>query len=360
MKTVEQDLAALAAAVRIAMVPGAPPRLARVFGEGGGGLFQAVRAGPRALQRRLGLSHEAARELARAIARADPAPELEEAVQKGIEVRPLGGEAYPAALAPLSDPPPALWLRGSLLPCDGVAVALVGSRDATPYGRRIAHALAADLGRAGVTVISGLARGIDAAAHEGALSAAGRTVAVLGSGLLEPYPPEHLGLLERIAQQGAVLSEFPLHTPPRPLHFPRRNRLIAALALATVVVEAGPGSGALGTARHALDLGREVLAVPGPVDSPQSEGTLRLLREGAAPVASARDIFAALGWCAAGPLQLPAEERRVLEALGEGPMLAEEAAQAARLPVEAAAGLLVTLEVRGLVVRGVDGRYRAR
>jgi len=225
----------------------------------------------------------------------------------------------------------------------------------SPNGIQEAVTLA--LARAGVTVVGGLARGIDAAAHGAALNAKGRTVAVLGSGLLNPYPPEHLDLLEEIAAKGAVVSEFPLRAPPLRRHFPQRNRLVAALALGTLVVEASPTSGTLSTVRHALDLGRAVMAVPGPVDEECSLGTLRLLQEGAAAVGAAQDVFAALGWCVHASAALPDSERRALEALGPQGATAPDVALALGMPEEVAAGHLVTLEIRGLVSREEGGRY---
>jgi DNA processing protein len=266
------ERATLAAGVRLGLAPSFTPRRWRRYLDGGGGLVEAAGAGAGLLARRLRMGHGEARKLAREIRRCDPAPELEEAARTGVGIVAWGQPGFPSAFGALADPPPVLYVRGSLHADDGVAAAVVGSRRATDYGLRVARTLGADLARAGVTVVAGLARGIDAAAHRGALEAGGRTVAVLGSGLLEPYPPEHIGLIENIAASGAVVSEFPLHAPPRPAHFPQRNRLVAALSLAVVVVEAAERSGALSTARHALDLGREVVAVPGCVDSPVSQG----------------------------------------------------------------------------------------
>jgi DNA processing protein len=278
----------------------------------------------------------------------------------GVRILGWGDRDYPAALRELADPPPAVFLRGRLLECDRNAVAVVGARRATPYGLRTARTLSADLARAGVTVVGGLARGIDTAGHAGALDADGRTVAVLGSGLLVPYPEDNVPLMERAARSGAVLSEFPLHAPPARANFPRRNRLVAALSLAVLVVEAGPRSGAHSTVRHALDCGRTVMAVPGPVDSDLSRGTLALLQEGAAPVGSVADVFAALGWCTIAKSDLPDAERRVLEALGEEGATVSEVARAVDLREEVAAGYLVTLEVRGLATREAGSRYVAR
>jgi DNA processing protein len=191
------------------------------------------------------------------------------------------GEAgYPALLREIPAPPP-LWVRGTLDARDGVAVAIVGSRRATPYGLEVAGALAGELAARGVTIVSGLARGIDAAAHRGALAAGGRTIAVLGCGIDRVYPAEHRALAAQVATSGAVVSQFPPGTPPLPGCFAARNRTLAGLAFGVVVVEAAERSGALGTAGFAADLGREVFAVPGRITSPTSAGAHRLLREGA-------------------------------------------------------------------------------
>lgn len=349
----------LAAAVRLALVPEFSPRRLRRFVDAGGTLEEAAAADAATLARRLAIPREEAESLARRLLAADPSRELADAARAGVSLSAFRGPGYPEAFGPLADPPPAVYLRGALLPCDGLAIAVVGSRRPSAYGLRMARALAGDLARSGVTVVAGLARGIDAAAHEAALDAGGRTVAVLGNGLLEPYPPEHLDLIERIAAAGAVLSEFPMRAEPEPHRFPQRNRLIAALSIATIVVEAGERSGALSTARHALEQGREVMAVPGPVDAEGARGTLRLLQEGAAPVGSSTDVFGALGWCGRPPKDLPAEERGLLDLLACGPAGAAEAARGLGIPEEAAAGLLILLEIRGLATRGADGRYSA-
>jgi len=345
------------AALRAALVPAFTARRWRRFLDRGGDPAALGRGDAKEIARSLGLRGDEARSLARDLLRADPLREAKAARDAGIDVVAWGAKGYPALLCHLADPPPVLFVRGALLPCDARAVAVIGSRRATPYGMRVARALAGDLARAGVTVVGGLARGIDAVAHSAALSAGGRTVAVLGSGLLNPYPPDHLGLLDEIAAKGAVLSEFPLRAAPLRRHFPQRNRVIAALALGTLVVEASPTSGALGTVRHALDLGRAVMAVPGPVDEETSLGTLRLLQEGAAAVGAAQDVFAALGWCAQGSAGLPGGEREVLEALGPDGAGASDVALLLGIPEEVAAGHLVTLEIRGLVSREEGGRY---
>ena len=205
-----------------------------------------------------------------------------------------GGD-YPALLRQIDDPPGLLFVRGSLLPADALAVAIVGSRHSTAYGARVAWQLANGLARAGYTVVSGLARGIDAAAHRGALDGGGRTIAVLGTGVLNVYPPEHAALALEIAAAGALVSEQPPLAEPSRGAFPQRNRIISGLSLGTVVVQASDRSGALITARLAGEQGREVFAVPGPVDCRMSRGCHRLIRDGARLVESVDDILEELG-----------------------------------------------------------------
>ena len=213
--------------------------------------------------------------------------------QAGIQAVGREEPLYPELLAEIHDPPPVLYVRGDLGAAASPAVAVVGSRRASPYGLAVARVLARDLAAAGVTVVSGLARGIDAAAHGGALAAtSGQAVAVLGSGLDVIYPPEHRRLAAAVVARGALVSEFPPGTPPLARNFPRRNRVISGLARGVVVVEAAAGSGSLITARLALDQGREVYAVPGPITSGGSLGTHQLLREGARLTTSATDVVA--------------------------------------------------------------------
>lgn len=214
----------------------------------------------------------------------------------GVRLVGLGEADYPERLACIYDPPPVLWVRGRLEPGEGGrSLAIVGARAASVAGAALARAMARDLAAAGATVVSGLARGIDAAAHRGALDAPGRTVAVLGSGLDRIYPAGHEGLARAIVERGALVSEFPLGTDPRPGHFPRRNRLIAGWGRGVVVVEAAARSGALVTARIALEEGRDVLAVPGHPTQPSAEGTNQLIRDGAPLVRDARDVAREIG-----------------------------------------------------------------
>lgn len=202
----------------------------------------------------------------------------------------LADAAYPPRLLDLPDAPPTLFIKGDPVWLAKPAMALVGSRQATPQGLENAEAFAAELSRSGYTIVSGLAAGIDAAAHRGGLAGAGSTIAVVGTGLDRVYPASHRELAHQIAMQGALVSEFALGSPPVAEHFPRRNRLIAALGLGCLVVEATLGSGSLITARQAADLGREVFAIPGSIHSPQSKGSHRLIKQGAKLVESAQDI----------------------------------------------------------------------
>jgi len=198
---------------------------------------------------------------------------------------------YPVLLRNITDPPPVLYVDGELEPVDVQAVAIVGSRHATLYGIRIARTLAEELSRLGFTIVSGMARGIDRMAHEGAIAAGGRTLAVLGCGLDVAYPPDHTQLRAQVAEAGALLTEFPLGSPPLAAHFPRRNRILSGLSLGVIVVEAAEGSGSLITAKLAAEQGREVFAVPGPIDAPTSRGTHGLLKQGAKLTETVDDIL---------------------------------------------------------------------
>ncbi len=268
----------------------------------------------------------------------------------------LGDTGFPPLLARVSDPPLGVFVRGEL-PA-GHAVALVGARRATAYGREVGEYLARELALAGVTVVSGMARGVDAAAHRGAVAAGGTTVAVWGAGPDRIYPAEHAGLADEIAAHGCLLTEYPPGSPPVAHHFPERNRIIAGLAEAVVVVEADERSGALITARLALDEGRDVLAVPGSVFSRLSAGPNGLLRAGAAPVLSADDVLAALGLAprAATPSTAGAGLSDLIPA-GEA-VSVDRLAAASGKPVAEVLEALLVLELSGKVAREADGRYR--
>ena len=280
---------------------------------------------------------------------------------------------YPPLLRAIELPPPFLFVRGELGREDGLAVAIVGSRRGTPYGLRMAERLAADLGARGVTVVSGLARGVDTAAHRGALGAGGRTLAVLGSGVDVVYPPENRRLTTEVAESGAVISQFPMGTAPLPHHFPARNRVIAGLTLGTVVVEAAERSGALITARLAGELGREVYAVPGNVSSPGSLGANALIQDGAKLVQGWEDVVAewppewrqalrplpASGASASRDARGAIEpgERALLALLGDEPLAVDTVVEQSRLPSSQVSAGLMALELRGLVRRIAGQRY---
>lgn len=265
-------------------------------------------------------------------------------------------EEHPELLAATSDPPLGLFVRGRLDAAEAVAV--VGSRAATPYGRQVARMLGERLGEAGVVVVSGMARGVDACAHRGAIAAGGVTWAVWGTGPDRLYPPEHGPLAEEIADRGALLTEYPPGTPPRRHHFPERNRLIAGLCRATIVVEAAARSGALSTARQAVEEGREVFAVPGSIVSPASVGPNTLLRLGARPLLTASDVLELVAPAAAAATVTRAVEGWLVDCLEPGTActIDELTARTGRSVAEVL-GELLRLEVGGLVERLPDGRF---
>jgi len=287
----------------------------------------------------------------------------------GVRVIVWGDPDYPRRLQEIASAPPVLYLRGTLAPGDDAAVAIVGARRATAYGETVARELAAELARRGLCIVSGLARGIDAAGHRGALDAGGRTLAVLGNGLDQIYPAEHKGLAGEVVTHGAVLTEFPLGTPPVRLNFPRRNRIISGLSLGVVVVEAGVDSGALITAHHALEQGREVFAVPGRVHARYSEGCNRLIKAGAKLVESWEDVLSELvpqlrpsrprrATAPAPPTLTPAEQQ-VHDILGGGALHIDALIVRANLPGGRVASALVGLEMKGLV-RQLSGKVFER
>jgi len=280
---------------------------------------------------------------------------LQRITQAGVHVLTWDHAAYPVLLRQITDAPPVLFVRGEITPADEWSVAMVGTRKATVYGREVAHRLAGDLARNGVTIVSGLARGIDAIAHKAALEAGGRTIAVLGSGVDYIYPSEHHVLAQAIIENGALLSDFPLGTRPEASNFPARNRIISGLSLGVVVVEAGYKSGALITADFAADHGREVFAVPGSILSPASAGCNRLLRDGAAIVTEARDILETLHLDQLAEKQvareiLPANdtEAAILAQLSAEPRHLDALARELDIPVETISSTLVMMELKGM------------
>ena len=310
------------------------------------------------------------RAAATAVAAATPAigrRALEDAHRLGGTLLLPGDDAYPSALTTIPDPPTALFALGrlELLPCPAVAV--VGSRDHSPYGAEVARAVATLAAAAGIVVVSGMARGLDAVAHVGALDAGGGTIGVLGNGLGVVYPAANRRLYERAARDGMLLTEFPPGERPHAGSFPRRNRLISGLAAVTVIVEAAAGSGALITVDAALEQGREVLAVPGPIGVATSIGTNRLIRDGAGPYLEPDDLLrhyprarsAAPPPAAVAPLpELPDDERALAALLAGGEQHVDQLADRAGRPVGAVLATLVSLEIAGVVAQMPGGRFR--
>jgi len=314
-----------------------------------------------------GLDTRTAREVARARSEVDPDAEMERLAAAGITAFARTAPGYPSRLREIDDAPPVLYVRGAWKPEDEWSVAVVGTRRATAYGRQAASEFARGLAANGVTVVSGLARGVDTIAHRTALDSGGRTVAVLANGLDTIYPPENRRLAEEIAERGAVLADYPLGTKPRADFFPRRNRILSGLTLGTLVVEGDHQSGAMITAKFAAEQNREVFAVPGSIFSPQSRGPLGLIRDGATPVTGANDVLEALNLTMIGA-QLDFgraappegdEERRLMAVLTREPSHIDEVARRAGLAAAVVSGTLALLELKGLV-RDVGGHHFAR
>jgi DNA processing protein len=283
--------------------------------------------------------------------------ELDRIDRSGVTVITFSAPEYPYLLRTIYDPPPLLYVRGTLSCRDRSAVAVVGSRSASEYGLRAAQQISRDLALEGITIVSGLARGIDSQAHRAALAAGGRTIAVLGSGIDVIYPPENERLYYAIARSGAVVSEYPMGTEPSSYNFPPRNRIISGLSAGVLVVEAGPKSGSLITARVALDQNRDVFAVPGSVYSLKSQGSHSLLRSGAKLVSSARDIIEELPRKSTRPVAeagrpaacLEAEQQKVYDRLHSEPVYIDELLEATACSSSRLAALLLELELSGLV-----------
>ena len=288
---VQEDLAHT---LRLALVPGVGPLIRRALLERFGSSEAALKAAPSELREVPGVGPKLTRKIA-AAEQIDVDREIALCRQHGITILTESDEAYPRLLREIHDPPGILFVTGELRPQDDMAIGIVGTRHATQYGLRQAQRLAGSLARSGLTVVSGLARGIDSAAHRGAMEAGGRTLAVLASGVLNIYPPEHEKLADEVIAHGALLSEAPPQAVPLSGAFPQRNRLISGLTLGVIVVEAAERSGALITARHAMEQGREVFAVPGRVDGRTARGCHRLIRDGAKLVETADDVLEELG-----------------------------------------------------------------
>ena len=314
----------------------------------------------------------------------DSGAELELAAKLGVWLVHLEDSRYPPVLKQIYDPPPVLYIKGTLSREHNLAVAIVGSRRCSLYGQEQASRLAHLLAAAGFTIVSGMARGIDTAAHTGALAAQGQTLAVQGCGLARLFPPENAKLFELISACGACISELPLQAEPLAEHFPPRNRIIAGLSLGTIVIEAGLRSGALITAKTALESNREVMAVPGKIDSPLSQGPHQLIKQGAKLIESVEDVMEALGYIgeqlkehtalaasaatekAEGPLfetsrfNLKGDEKTVYETLGKEPLHLDQLIEDTSLPAGVVNAAVVSLRLKGLIKQLPGNRFAKR
>lgn len=364
-----EDLnAALLDTLQLNLVPGIGPRTWQLLLEAFGDPARVLRASTAELQEVRGVGPKVATAI-RNSTRDAAEREWERCQASGVSVIVRGSAEYPPGLTRIPDPPPLLYCRGDLRREDELAVAIVGSRRCTLYGRQMAEQLAAGLARAGMTVISGLARGIDAAAHQGALKAGGRTLAVCATGLEQVYPPEHRELAAEISRQGAQLTESPLDQAPLPGLFPQRNRIVSGMSLATIVVEASRSSGALHTARHALEQNRDVFAVPGRIDTDHSLGCHDLIRDGVPLIRGVDDVLEALGPLTKpvrrtsadvvhhpAELKLTEQERTVLNLIGSEAITVDEVVRGSGLETNRVLTTLTMLEMRRLVRRLPGGQ----
>ena len=359
--------------VHLAMVEGVGPRLGRALMEQFGSAGAVLDASATMLRGVDGVGAKLAERIVRARDEIDLVGEQQLMAERQVRVLTCQDPDFPSWLRNIFSPPLVLYCRGTLVPTDALALAIVGSRRCTHYGRQQAERFGGALARVGFTVVSGLARGIDACAHRGALQAGGRTLAVLGNGLASIYPPEHADLAEQVVQNGALVSELPMRTTSSAGVFPQRNRLISGLSLGVLVVEAAARSGALITARHAGEQGREVFALPGRIDQLASQGTNRLIQDGAKLVTSVDDVIDELGPLAEhvprdeGPpvrdpveLTLNAAEAKVLAALDGGPVHVDEIVARTDLTTSQATSTLLVLEMRRLVTKLPGGLYDRR
>ena len=364
--------AKLEADIRLSLVAGIGPKTYGQLLDAFGSADQVLRADKAHLQKVPGVGNKLADQILTARDNLD----LEELFQlcssNRIDIVGKQNESYPVLLKEISDPPNILFVQGKIQPVDALSIAIVGSRHATHYGTTQAESLARSLAMAGFTIVSGLARGIDAAAHTGALQAGGRTIAVLGSGLLNVYPSEHKKLAAQIAEQGAVVSESHPKQAPKSGAFPQRNRIVTGLCLGVIVVEAAQRSGALISARLAMEQGREVFAVPGPVTSRMSQGCHRLIRDGAKLVESIDDVLEELGPLAVpakvdtnvtvrhpAELKLTDQESKVLNAIQMEPTQLDDILVKTGLPAQRVLSTISVLEMRKLIKR-ISGTTVAR
>jgi DNA processing protein len=362
----------LRAELLLCLTPGVGPLTRRSLLQCFGSAEEVMSAARSELRKVKGVGQKLADAIATAPSTIDVEAEVRFCQQSGVQIVLDSDASYPSRLKEIPDPPGVLFVRGELQPTDGLAIAIVGTRHATPYGRQQAERLAGGLARAGYVIVSGLARGIDEAAHQGALAAGGRTLAVLGSGVTAIYPPENAPLADKVIRQGALLSEHPPQAPPLSGTFPQRNRIITGLSLGVIVVEAADRSGALISARHALEQGREVFAVPGRIDSPVSRGCHKLIRDGARLIECVDDVLDELGPLAQpapredgrevrhpAELQLNEIEQAVLDAVGLSATSIDDVVAGTQLPVARVLSTVSVLEMKRLV-RRVSGNQILR
>jgi DNA processing protein len=359
------QLGTLRQMLTLCLVPGVGPRTRRALLEHFASVEQVLSLPADQLRQVPGVGRELSSRIARARNEIDTEREIQLCQQHSVGILVEADDRYPRLLKEIPDPPGVLFWSGDWQPADQLAIAIVGTRRATHYGLRQAERLASGLAHAGLTIVSGLARGIDAAAHRAALKAGGRTMAVLGSGVLNVYPPEHAQLADEVRRSGAVISELPPLQKPMSGTFPMRNRLITGLTLGVLVVEAAARSGALISASHAAEQGREVFAVPGPADSLASQGCHQLIRDGAKLVESVDDILDELGPFVdsfpradgGGVIRHPAElklndqERRVLDAIQTEPTEIDQLVRTTDVPIQRVLATLSVLEIRHLIRR---------
>jgi len=353
----------------LSKVPGLGPKRCRELVEYFGSPQKVLSASVRELLRVPGIGEEMALSIEKGRDVINVEEDLEGMDKLGVSLINFQDPLYPSNLRTIFNPPFLFYLRGQLKKEDVDALAIVGTRRATTYGKLVARRMARELGREGITIVSGMARGIDTAAHQGALEVGARTIAVLGCGIDVVYPPENRELMEEIVEKGAVISEFPLRTLPDAPNFPQRNRIISGLSKGVLVAEAPQKSGALITADFALEQGREVFAVPGQINSPNSQGVNRLIKEGAKLVESTEDILEELNFSYSGRLKreeagdeklsLSSEEKRVFGLLRDTPLHIDSVIRDSGLPASKIAEVLMRLEIRGLV-REIPGKLFVR
>jgi len=337
------------------LVRGIGPARLRALVETFGDIERAWHAPADAL-RRSGLDRRSLRSFLSARARLDLEREVQRVEAAGVRVFTWEDADYPALLREIHDPPPVLYVRGQLLPEDAWTIAVVGTRRVSVYGREVTHRLVAALARCGLSVVSGLARGIDGVAHQTALETGGRTIAVLGCGVDRIYPPEHRELARNVVRRGALVSEYPLGTMPEARNFPPRNRIISGMSIGVLITEAGQGSGALITADYAAEQGRDVFAVPGSILAAGSAGTNRLIQDGAKMVLEPGDVLQELNLTmvaeqAEARAVLPASETeaKLLAHLGGEPTHVDELRREVALPIAEVTSTLAMMELKGMV-----------